>query len=369
MKKKSRIIGVAVGLAVVAVIAFSGVALAAGPTKVTVAFNGDLNGDNGDEPDVTVTAYAPGPPSGPSAWATDATAQFTLNGSSYAVGQITATFLPKALPVKDSPPGSSVEGYYIATGGNFHSQFVAESYMEYGSSSNDHRWFTSSHSIDASSVPYDADDPITITTDSEDKITEITGTGMFISGDATAPYGGGSSVGKTVGAGQFFWGQANSVTVDAKKTMHYPSGQLASPWAEFSATATGTDDSPVAFVGQTEGRCYPCEGELGIYVTRSKQGVGFDIGISGSSIDGAMVVPDEPNRLLETTYPYTNMVVYDEDGNEIDTKLTFDKDQPSLAIIQAFNADRIVGETSTPFTGVPGNNYYEWKGVPGYILP
>lgn len=314
-----KLIGIAVVLAVVTTLCFGSVALAdPGPTKVVVNFNGD-------DPDVTVTAFAPG-----GGFGAIGTAQFTLNGSSYAVGQITASVGSGSW----SPP--SVYGGYTATGGDFSSQFLAQSSIPCY-----HRYYETSHSIDAFGVPYDPNNPIIIDPETD----AISGVGMFVSGDATAPRGS-SWACQTIEAGQFFWGQADSVTVDALRLIvHEDQG------AVFNATITG--DSPVSFWGQTEGKT---DGYGSTYQVKH-QGLGFLID-ADSSIDAE----------LQTTYAYTNVLIWD-GAKRIVTQVVFEGNleqnpEPgvgnvteALAIIQAFNGDQIVGESAT------------WSGLPGYTEP
>lgn len=322
MKKIMRMMGIALVLALMASLCFGGVALAGpGDTEVVVSFNGD-------DPDVTVTAFAPGA----GEMAVDALAQFTLTGTSHAVGSITASLVPGSM-------WATVSGGYTATDGNFNSSFVAQTILH--DPWNPNNVWHSEHSIDA---------------------TGVTGASLNVLGYAEAGYPGGSYGWYYCGgAGQLFSGEAESATIEGER-WYSVEGYPPNRYAFFAADITGT--STVQFGGYTDGSFYGLDHHNNL--VRSLEcpdlwglalgdGLGFGLGITGSSIDGALPppTPGDPCRLLETNYPYTSMVAFDQYGNSIDTEVT----QNGWLIIQAFNADQLGGFTSS------------WDGYPGYTGP
>jgi len=264
-------------------------------------------GFNATNPNVTVTAYRG--PYGVYQW--EGTAQFTLTGTGSAAGSIYSGTTGVFECYTDYTGQPSVVGGYTASGGDFQSQFNANSYMLDGPSYFGHGCW-STHGIAA---------------------TGVTAGGMTVNGDATAAYG---CSGGFVEGGQIFSGVAESVKVYGSKMDSTKQGIDPTTWdpkkftgAEFKATALG--DSTVSFGGSTDAGTYPVGGETSSCRVLSKQGLGFLINAPGaSSLVGSLI----------TTYSYTNTQV-----------------EPYL----------IVGDTSTSLTGAPGWNYNQWSGVPGYL--
>ena len=208
-----------------------------------------------------------------------------------------------------------MSGVYTASGGDFRSEFQAQSYMLDGPSYFGHGYWTT-HIVDATGVPAGS---------------------MTVNGDATAFFGGG--YGTFVEGGQSFSGEAESVTVFGSKMDSTKQGIDPNTWdpnkykgAAFEATAVGS--STVVFAGSTDAGTYPQGGETSPCRVSSKQGLGFEIHVTGSTLFGT----------LDTTYSYTNALALEDPTTQ-----------------------QIVGDTSTWFTGSPGGGYYEWAGVPGYL--
>lgn len=307
-----KLMGIALVLAV-AVMLMPTAVFAADPPEVTVNFNAT-------DPDITVTSYKPNTGD----WAWEGTAQFTLSGTGSASGTVTGDFDGVFECYTDYTGQPQVYGGYTASGGDFKSTFSAYSYETDSGYFEMAAW--SDHSIDA---------------------TGVTAGSMTVNGAAIAAYGSGSHFGGFVEGWQTYTGEAEEVEVFASK-LHSNRQPVGGTWddskitgAEF--TATGTGSSTATFVGKTEAGTYPNGTETSPYQVLAKQGVGFDIDM-GSSVDGT----------LNTTYPYTNVVAFDKDANSIGTQITYNS---GWAIIEAFNADRIVGETAS------------WNGLPGYTVP
>jgi hypothetical protein len=276
-------------------------------TDLTVNFNAT-------NPNVTVTAY--GGSANSLQW--QGTAQFALTGTGSAYGTINANNAGVSGQSNTNYTGQpAVSGGYTASGGNFQSVFSASSYMTVDNcpKGNDYgHW--SNHGINA---------------------TGVTSGSMTVTGYATTaaspPPSTSWSFGDLVEGGQDFSGTAEEVTVYGEKLWATKKGDVA--WdptkfkgASFSATALGS--STVTFNGSTDAGTYPEGSEQGIGKVLSKQGLGFVIEITGSSLSGS----------LTTIYSYTNT-----------------QTEPDL----------IVGDTSTYFTGTSGGGFNQWKGVPGYL--
>jgi len=251
------------------------------------------------KPDITVIAYKG--PAGSYQW--EGTAMFTLTGTGSAVGEITASNTGVFESYTNYVNQPMVVGGYTASGGNFQSVFSAYSYELDGPAYFGHGdW--SVHSITATGV-----------------------SSMTVSGDATAAAGG-DPLGGFVEGGQGFSGVLDSITMLGSKVDSTKQGINPLTWdptkftgATFSATASGLG---ISVSGSTDAGTYPTGSETHPWAVLAKQGLGFGISTTGTSLSG----------LLTTTYPYTDVLV-----------------QPSA----------IIGETSTPLVG--------WTGVPGFIFP
>jgi hypothetical protein len=287
------------------------IALMVSVAAMAVTFTVDFTAG---DPDVTVICHKANDMS--TDWAWQGTASFHLTGSSSAVGTIHAGTVGVFDMYTDVTGQPKVWGGYTASDGNFQSTFEANSYMTMEPCFGYGQWST--HSINATGVPSGS---------------------MTVSGDATAVWAGGASMGYLTEAGQTFSGEAEEVTVFGSK-MHSGAGNVQPPdpagWnptlfegAEFTATATGS--STVTFSGKTEGRTYPGIGDSvdDIWDRRVQHGLGFDIAITGSTLDGSLI----------TTYSYTNALALE--------------DPPATTTW-------IVGDTSTAL------NPPKWIGVPGY---
>lgn len=270
---------------------------------------------NATNPNVTVTVY--GGLANSLQW--QGTAQFALTGTGSAYGTINANNAGVSGQSNTNYTGQpTVSGGYTASGGDFQSEFSASSYMTVDNSpkGNDYgHW--SNHGINA---------------------TGVTSGSMTVTGYATTaaspPSSTSWSLGGLVEGGQTFSGTAEKVTVYGEKLWATKKGDVVA-WdptkfkgASFSATALGS--STVTFNGSTDAGTYPEGSEQGLGKVLSKQGLGFKIGITGSSLSGT----------LTTTYSYVNTQI-----------------EPDL----------IVGDTSTYFTGISGGGFNQWKGVPGYL--
>lgn len=302
MKKLIKIFGIALVVALMASLCFGSVALADDPPEVTVNFNVT-------DPDITVTAYKAGP-AGNYSWS--GTAQFTLTGASSATGSVTAGFDGVFEGYSDITGQPTVYGGYTAYDGDFRSEFSAFSYMwvDYGSAG---AWST--QSIDA---------------------TGVTDGSMTVNGGATAVWGSGAYLGGFTESGQTFSGEAESVTVYGDKMWkpmlggydYDPSTWNPSTFQGAQFTATATASSTLSFTGGTEAGTYYQGWETDPWQVLDKQGLGFEVYTSGSSLDNQWV----------SDYAYN--------------------------VINAFvdsNGAGVFGESSTALVG--------WTGIPGYISP
>lgn len=284
-------------LALVTSLCFGSVALADGPTEVVVIFSGD-------EPDITISSHFVG-----AHGLEEGTSLFTLEGASYAEGCITASASPTG--GQWGPWGSAeVSGWFDAENGDFDSFFGSMMTEQYKSGT----WHVTQegyneHSLSATGV-----------------------TNLHVQGWALSTSYNNT---ETPSAGQLFNGEADSVCALGVSLLKWDSdydGNLDSSYGA-SIDLSG-EGSPFGFEGYTDSSrsLYPeC------YVWGSHPDVGslrFDVDITGSSIDGE----------LETNYPYTSMVASDGAGNSIGTQITYNT---GWAIIEAFNADRIDGQTAT----------------------
>ncbi|GAH90596.1 unnamed protein product, partial [marine sediment metagenome] len=199
----------------------------------------------------------------------------------------------------------TVRGGYTASGGDFQSTFSAYSYMLDGPAYFGHGCW-STHSIDA---------------------TGVTDGSMNVIGGATAAYGSGSHFGGFVEGWQTYTGETEEVVVFGSKVNSTKQGIDPATWdptkftgAEF--TATGTADSTFLLCGGTEAGTYPTGTETSPYQVLGKQGLGFEVYTTGSSLD----------TYWNSNYAYNVIEAFvDADGAEV------------------------VGESAT------------WDGLPGYV--
>ena len=254
-----KIIGIALVLALVTVLSVGSVALADDPPEVTVNFNVT-------DPDITVTAYKG--PAGCYQW--EGTAQFTLTGSSSATGSVTADFTGVFESYSNYTGQPRVYGGYTASDGDFQSTFSAYSYELDGPAYFGHGYW-SVHSIDA---------------------TGVTDGSMTVEGEAIAAASPptGSYFGGFVEGWQTFSGEAEVVEVFGSKMDSTKQGINPATWdpnlftgAEFTATATAS--STLLFGGGTEAGTYPTGSETSPYQVLAKQGLGFEVYTSGTSLD------------------------------------------------------------------------------------
>jgi hypothetical protein len=257
------------------------------------------------DPDVTLTCYRG--PAGTYQW--EGTASFHLTGTGTATGTINGGTVGVFESYTDITGQPMVWGGYTASDGDFQSTFNAYSYERDGPAYFGHgHWST--HTLTATGVPAGS---------------------MTVTGDATAVYASGGHMGGFVEGGQSFYGEAESVVVFGSKMDSTKQGIDPATWdptkfkgAEFTATAVGS--STVDFGGSTDAGTYYQGTETSTYQVLAKQGLGFEIGITGSSLYGT----------LTTTYSYTNALALED---------------PTTT--------QIIGDTSTPLIG--------WAGVPGYL--
>ena len=295
-----KIFPIALVLAVVTTLCFGSVALADGPPEVTVNFNVT-------DPDITVTAYKANNMAND--WAWEGTAQFTLTGASSATGSVTADFNGVFECYTDITGQPQVFGEYTASGGDFQSTFSAYSYETDSGYYEMAAWST--HSVDA---------------------TGVTSSSMTVNGAAIAAYGSGGHFGGFVEGWQTYTGEAEEVEVFGSK-MHSNRQPVGGPWdldkltgAEFTATATAS--STLSFGGGTEAGTYYQGWETSPYQVLAKQGLGFEVYTTGTSLA----------TVWNSNYAY----------NVIDAFVN--PDGPG-----------VVGESSTALVG--------WTGIPGYISP
>ena len=301
-----KIFVIALTLAVVTTLCFGSVALAAdppdedSPDEVTVDFNVT-------DPDITVTAYRPNDMF--KDWAWGGTAQFTLTGTSFATGTVTADFTGVFESYTDYTGQPTVYGGYTAYDGDFQSTFSAYSYETDSGYFEMATWST--HSIDA---------------------TGVTDGSMTVNGAAIAAYGSGGHFGGFVEGWQTYDGEAEVVEVFGSK-MHSNRQSVGVTWdpnkftgADFTATATAS--STLLFGGGTEAGTYYQGWETSPYQVLKKQGLGFEVYTSGSSLD----------TVWNSNYAY----------NVIDAFVSPD-------------GAGVVGESSTALVG--------WTGIPDYYEP